>query len=257
MGILRKKLESGETALGSHVSLADSVITEIMGSAGFDYLWIDTEHAAIDLNILEKHLIAARAANVSAIVRVPWNDPVRIKPVLEMGPEGIVIPMVSTREQAEQAIRACLYPPRGIRGYGPRQAIRFGAASLEEYLKHAADATLRFIQIEHIEAVRNLDDILSVEGIDGIIIGPCDLSASMGKIGEWDDPEVQRTIDLICETAHARKVKVGMSFGYLTPEQMRRWRDRGMDMISQVSEVDFIYQGAKKLLEDMRRAYLG
>lgn len=256
MNKLYEKLRKNEIALGTHISLADSVITEITGSVGYDYLWIDTEHAAIDLNILEKHLIAARAAGTSAIVRVPWNDPVRIKPVLEMGPDGIVIPMVSTKEQAEAAVRACLYPPAGIRGFGPRQAIRFGATSLEEYLAKAREQTLRLIQIEQIEAVRNLEEILSVEGISGVIIGPCDLASSMGKIGHTLDEEVQSTIDYICEKAHEKGVKVGVSLGYTSPEEEARWKKRGVNMISQVSEVDFIYQGARRLLEEMKAAYL-
>lgn len=256
MNALRNKLTEGKVALGTHVSLSDSVITEILGMAGFDYIWIDTEHAALDLNLVEKHLIAARAAGISAIVRVPWNDPVRIKPVLELGPDGIVIPMVNNKEQAVNAIRACLYPPAGIRGYGPRYAMHFGAMTTEEYLRDAPNQTLRFIQIETILAVENLEDILSVENISGIIIGPCDLAASMGLIGRWEDERVQSTIDRICAISHKAGVKVGTSFGYMSPEQMARWKQRGIDMISQVSDSDFIYQGGVNLLNAMRKAYL-
>lgn len=256
MNTLRNKLNTDKLVLGTHISLNDSVITEIIGLVGYDYLWIDTEHTAMDLNILEKHLIAGRAACVPTIVRVPWNDPVLLKPVLEMGPAGVVIPMVNTREEAERAVKACKYPPNGIRGYGPRYAARFGAYTTEEYLSIAAEQTLCMIQIEHITAVNNIDEILKVDGVDVLIIGQCDLSASMGKLGQWYDDEVQSTIDYICDRAHFYEVMVGASLGYVSPEQSKRWRKRNINMISQVSDVDFIYQGALSLFNDMKKAYL-
>lgn len=253
MNKLKDKLANGKVTLGTHIQLNESITTEIIGSLGFDYLWIDTEHTSIGLDRLEEHLIAARAAGVAAIVRVPANDPIRLKPVLEMGPDGVIIPMVNSYEEAQRAIRACLYPPRGIRGYGPRRASRFGMRAMNEYLDNAAFDTMRIIQIEHIDAVRDLKRITTIDEIDAYIIGPCDLSASVGKLGKADDPEVEGLFDEIISSVHAVGKPVGVSYGLCNEEEIIRWHKRGVDMISIGSETDFIISAAKELLCSMRK----
>lgn len=252
MSKLREKLEHHRVALGSHICMNESVLTEILGWIGFDYLWIDTEHTTIGLEKLEQHLMAARAAGVSAIVRVPWNDPVRLKPVLEMGPDGIIIPMVNSHEEAQQAMRACLYPPKGIRGYGPKFASRFGITPMQEYLDHVAQDTLRFIQIEHIDAVNDLDQIVQLPDIDGFIIGPCDLAASMGHLHEVECPEMDAVFRRIIQTVHNAGKPVGVSYGLCSDELIARWMDRGVDMISLGCESDFVISGARKLFKSMQ-----
>ena len=126
MNGLREILESGRTAIGTHISFADSTATEIMGRAGYDYLWIDTEHTSFSLEDLRNHLVAAEAAGIAAIVRVPEVSQVEAKPILEMGPAGIVFPQVNSYELALEAVAACRYPPKGNRGWGPRRAMHFG-----------------------------------------------------------------------------------------------------------------------------------
>jgi 4-hydroxy-2-oxoheptanedioate aldolase len=253
--MLFTKLKQKIPALGTHISLNDSAITELIGNLGFDYLWIDLEHTAIDLYCLQQHLIAARAAGVSAIVRIPWNDPVRAKPVLEMGPDGIVFPMVNSYEEAKKAVEACLYPPKGIRGFGPRRAIQFGNIDIQDYLICVDHILLKFIQIEHIDAVRDLDRILTIAEIDGLVIGPRDLAASMGKIGEWEHPEVSATIQLVIDKVHAAGKPVGLSIGACAYQDILRWRDRGVDMISIAADTDLLLLGAKDLLEQMREIF--
>ena len=243
MNRLRMKLESGKTALETHVSLNNPVITELFGECGFDYIWIDTEHSTITLEQLQLHLIAARAAGVSGIARIPWNDPVRLKPVLEMGPDGVVIPMVNSYEEALCAVRAFLYPPRGTRGYGPQRACRYGLTPTETYLAQY-DQTVRILQVEHIDAVRDLDRILTIPEIDVLLFGPCDLASSMGKIGLWDDPDVQRTIDGAAKKIKDAGKKLGVSFGPCGADALNRWRDRGVDMISIAADTNFLVQGA-------------
>lgn len=249
---LRQKLDNQQTALGTHICMNEPVLTEILGHIGFDYLWIDTEHTTIGLEKLEQHLIAARAGGVSALVRVPWNDPVRLKPVLEMGPDGIIIPMVNSREEAIAAVRACLYPPKGIRGYGPKYASRFGMVPMEQYLETVARDTMRFIQIEHIDAVNDLEQIVQVPEIDGFIIGPCDLAASMNHLHEVECPEMDRVFRRIIQTVHSAGKPVGVSYGLCSEEVIQRWIDRGVDMISLASESDFVIAGAKTLLQSMK-----
>ncbi len=252
MSKLREKLEQHQVTLGTHICMNESVLTEILGWIGFDYLWIDTEHTTIGLDKLEQHLIAARAAGVSAIVRVPWNDPVRLKPVLEMGPDGIIIPMVNSHEEAQQAMRACLYPPKGTRGYGPKFASRFGMTPMREYLDHVTQDTMRFIQIEHIDAVNDLDRIVQVPDIDGFIIGPCDLAASMGHLQEVECPEMDKVFRRIVQTVHNAGKPVGVSYGLCSDELIARWLDRGVDMISLGCESDFVISGARKLFQSMQ-----
>jgi 2-keto-3-deoxy-L-rhamnonate aldolase RhmA len=253
--MLHEKLKQRIPALGTHISLNDSAITELIGNLGFDYLWIDTEHTAIDLYCLQQHLIAARAAGVSAIVRVPWNDAVRVKPILEMGPDGIIFPMVNSYEEAKKAVESCMYPPKGVRGFGPRRAIQFGNLDVQDYLNDVDGKLLKFVQVEHIEAVRDLERILTITEIDGLVIGPCDLAASMGKIGKWDDPEVLNIIKLVINKVRSVGKPIGVSYGACTYEDIQGWRDRGVDMLSIAADTDLLLVGAKQLLNQMTEIF--
>jgi 2-keto-3-deoxy-L-rhamnonate aldolase RhmA len=255
MGKLLEKLHRREPVLGTHVTLNDSSITELIGNIGFDFLWIDTEHSPIDLNCLQQHLIAARAAGVSAIVRVPSNDAVRVKPVLEMGPDGIVFPQITSYEEALRAVQACMYPPKGVRGYGPRRAIQYGRIPVGHYLTAVDTELLKFIQIEHIDAVRDLDRILTIREIDAFILGPCDLASSMGKIGKWNDPEVVDAIAVLFEKVKAAGKPMGVSFGATTFEDIVSWKKRGADMISIAADTDLLRLGATEVLSQLRKAY--
>lgn len=256
MNKLKEKLSKGEKALGTHIQLNTNTTTEIIASLGYDYLWIDTEHTSISLEQVEQHLLAARTAGTAAIVRVPANDPIRLKPILEMGPDGVIVPMVNSYEEALKAVKACLYPPRGNRGFGPRRASFYGMVPLDTYLQNIENDIMRIIQIEHIDAVNDLDRIVTIDEIDAYIIGPMDLSASVGKLGQLDDPEVCALIDKIVTTVHAAGKPVGVSFGMCGREEIRKWQARGVDMISLASETDFIIAQAKSVLEDMRAVML-
>lgn len=255
MSILSDKLKSGSTAIGSHISLADPVISEMMGDVGFDYLWIDTEHTAISLECLQNHLIACRAAGVSAIVRISEVSQTRAKPILEMGPDGIVFPQVNSYELALEAVQACMYPPRGNRGYGPRRAMRFGAGmTLDSYLE-SADSVLKILQFENINAYKDLDRILSIEALDVIMLGPCDLASSMGHIGDWHHPEVEKVVDDLFIRTHKAGKKIGVSFGLCDAREMMRYKKRDVDMISIAADTDYIVQGAKSTLAEMKSVF--
>lgn len=255
MNKLKAKLSAGEICLGTHISLNDPAITELTGNIGFDYLWIDTEHSAIGLNCLQQHLIAARASGVSAVVRVPCVDQVRVKPILEMGPAGIIFPQVNSYELAKTAIEACMYPPKGNRGFGPRRAIQYGCISLDEYYRTVDVELMRILQIEHIDAVRDLEKIVTIDGIDAFIIGPCDLAASMGHFNDLHHTEVVETIKYVIETSHAANIPIGVSYGYCTYQDIEFWRDMGVDMISLAADTDLILHGAEKYLTDMKKCF--
>lgn len=255
MNRLKEKLRKGEICLGTHVSLNDSVITELMGNIGFDYLWIDTEHTAIDLNCLQQHLIAARAARVSAIVRVPCVDQVRVKPILEMGPDGIVFPQVNSYHLAKTAVEACMYPPKGNRGFGPRRAIQFGRVSLADYYQAVDGDLLRILQVENIHAVEDFTKIVTVEGIDAFIIGPCDLAASMGRFNDLRHPKVVDAMRHVIQTAREAHIPIGVSFGACTYEDILFWHDLGVDMISLAADTDLLLHGAEHYLAEMKKCF--
>ncbi len=248
---VKGKLASGELVLGTHVSLADSCVTELLGDVGFDLLWIDTEHSPLDKSGLVLHLVAARAAGAAAFVRVPWNDPVLAKPVLEMGIDGIIFPMIRTEEEARRAVSACLYPPDGIRGFGPRRAARYGLAGGADYIRTAASRFWRILQIEHYQAVDNLDAILSVPGVDSIVVGPNDLSGSVGLLGQTGHPRVMELMDRIVETAHRRKVPVGTSIPE-DPVTIQQWIDRGVQWLVTGSDTSYLANGASVLFRTLR-----
>lgn len=184
MGYLKEKLQDCEEIAGMHVSLGDACVSELLAGVGFDFLWIDTEHTAIDYQALQNHLIAARAGGTSTLVRIPENNKVLVKRVLEMGPTGIIFPMINTAEEAETAMKSCLYPPYGIRGYGPIRAVSYGQEDSDEYIQKKSMEICRCIQIETETAVKNLPEIVKNPYIDAYIFGPCDLSASIGEINQ-------------------------------------------------------------------------
>ena len=243
-GTLLNKTRNFELIRGTHVFAGSPPLTEAIAQAGYDALWIDMEHTHITNDVLMQNLIAAKAGGTPAVVRIPWNDPVRAKPVLDMGAEGIIFPYVRTAEEAKLAVAACCYPPEGIRGYGPLRALDYGAIPQMEYVTETYRRCLRIIQIEHIDAVRNLREIAAVDGIDAFIVGPNDLSGSVGKIGLVKDPEL---MDLYREIGTIL-TELGKPFGVSTgndPEFLQFWRSIGAAILFVGSDVGYVYEGAK------------
>ncbi|MCL2163043.1 MAG: aldolase/citrate lyase family protein [Oscillospiraceae bacterium] len=252
--ILRKNLSNNEMLIGTHVSLSDSSVTEIFGEIGFDYVWIDMEHTALSKELVKQHLLAARASGTAGFVRIPYNDPILAKPILDIGADGIVFPSVCSREEAQKAINSCYYPPRGIRGFGPNRCAGYGLVEQADYCKLDGDQVFKVIQIEHISAVENLESIVSVNGIDAIVIGPQDLSASMGIIGEMEHPLLRKKIGSIVRTCKEAKVFVGVSCG--SNESFINFMiDQGVNLISVDMDYSFILRGAlevKKMVETLK-----
>lgn len=252
---MKEKLRRGELCIGTHVSLGECVVTEMMGNLDYDYLWIDMEHSCINADQLLNHLIAARASGINAIVRLPWNDPVLAKPVMDSGADGVICPMVRSYEEALKAVEATSYPPRGVRGYGPRRAAMFGMIDGPEYRAHADENLMRFIQIEHIDAVRDLDRILTIPEIDAFIFGPNDLSGSLGRLGHFNDPDVRQIIDEAIAKVNAAGRVAGVSLGAADEDTLRDWYRRGARMISAGYDVKYIMAGARANLAAMHRAF--
>ena len=227
----RDQIAAGHICTGTAVTLNDPAVSELLAEAGYDFTWIDTEHAPFDLQGTLGHIMACRGTNTAPFVRVRENDANLIKPVLDLCPAGIIVPNVNSPEAARAAVQACKYPPHGIRGYGPRRGIRYGAQSMSDYLGVADRQTLVILQIEHIDAVNQIDAILAVPGIDSICIGPNDLSGSMGKLGKTTDPELVRAIELVATRTRRAGVTLGVSTGY-NAETLPIWIDRGVQWIN-------------------------
>ena len=188
-GALKEKIRRGEASLGSWMSMAHISIAEILASAGYDWVVVETEHTAIDVSEVLPLLIAIERHGALPLVRLAWNDPIQCKAVMDSGAAGVIVPMVNTAADAELAVKAIKYPPLGFRGVGLARAQAYGQ-QFERYVERANEDSLLIVQIEHIDAVRNIDAICAVPGIDGTYIGPYDLSMSLGIPGQLDHPDV-------------------------------------------------------------------
>ncbi len=193
MNSLKKKLQNKELTIGSWLSFGHTPVTEIMAQAGFEWLVIDMEHTSIDnFDALQMMQIISNS-NCVPLIRVGKNDELIIKRAMDSGAHGVVVPMINTKEEAEKAVSYVKYPPFGKRGVGLSRAQKYGMG-FQEYKDWVEKNSIVIVQIEHIKAVKNLEEIMSVEGVDGFIIGPYDLSASMGIPGKFKDT---RFIDVL------------------------------------------------------------
>ena len=251
---LREKLDKKAPVCGTLLCIGDPTVTEAVALSGYDVLWIDCEHSPISGIALENTLIAAKAGGTPAWVRIPWNDPVLAKPVLDMGADGIIFPYIRTVEDAKRAVEACEYPPRGVRGYGPMRANLYGEIPQSEYVTKTYRECRRVIQIEHIDAVNDLENIASVDGIDAFILGPNDLSGSVGMIGKVKAPEMIK----IYERAAAVLRKTGKPFGVATfydEEWLTMWKNFGATILFVGCDYGFVHDGAKKTADGCRAIF--
>jgi len=207
-------IRQGSPAIGMFFGLASYDAAEIVSKIGLDWLLFDLEHGEIFFDSLPKLLAATSASQTTPIVRLPSNDPVYAKLALDRGAQGVMFPQVESKEEALRAVRACKYPPHGVRGIGPRRAADYYTA-VADYLKVANDEIMVIMMIESERSVENIDDILSIEGIDGIMIGPFDLAASMGYIESLPkrEKEVDYAIDTILCAAKKHGIAAGMPAG--------------------------------------------
>jgi 2-keto-3-deoxy-L-rhamnonate aldolase RhmA len=248
---LKRKFQQSELVIGMGVSLRDAMISEIMANAGFDFLWIDMEHTSLSIEACDAHVTALRGTETAAWVRVPSSDPVLIKPIVDLNPAGIIVPQIRNTEEAARAVAACRYPPHGVRGFGPRRGIRYGSMDSQSYLKRSEEDPLVILQIEHIEAVNQIDAILDTPGIGSICFGPNDLSGSMGLMGQTSHPRVMEAIDRVIETCKRRKVLCGTSIGY-SPELVRQWVGKGINWIQSSADWLVLQESASLIAKDLR-----
>ncbi len=241
------RMVAGEAKLGLAITINAPEVAEIAAQAGMDWLWLDMEHGSLDVVDVQRACMAAPGS--VCLARVPVNDEAWIKRVLDTGVDGLIIPQVNTAELARRAVDWTMYPPQGRRSVGAGRAHAYGA-SFETYIQAANRDLLLFIQIEHIDAVNNLDAILDVKGISGVIIGPYDLSASMGLTGQVSAPSVREAIERIRLTCDARNVAVGI---FAADEAAARSRlAQGFRMVAAGTDVMFLSAGMGGLVLSLR-----
>jgi 2-keto-3-deoxy-L-rhamnonate aldolase RhmA len=254
LNVIRRKIANGELVVGTNVSLGDCSVTELFGEAGFDFVWIDTEHTAIDRKDLLLNIMATNGTGAAAFVRVPGNDPILVKPILEMGPDGIIFSDIRNAVEAKEAVAACLYPLAGVRGFGPIRAIKYGQIEKSEYISKISRDIWKVMQIEHREAVDNLEEIMAVAGVDAIVVGPNDLSGSIGLLGQTEHPEVKRLMDTIAKKAKQVGKPFGVTMGY-NPPVNREWLDRGVNFIAAGGDFAYLMNGGTEALNGVRKLY--
>lgn len=247
----KRALRAGRPQIGLWSSLASHITVEVIAGAGFDWLLLDTEHAPNDLEALLCQLQAAAPYPVTPVVRVPWNDPVNLKRVLDIGAQTVLVPFVQNAGEARAAVEATRYPPRGIRGVaGTTRATRFGR--VKDYAKHAHEETCVLVQAETQTALDNIEAICAVEGVDGVFIGPADLHASIGHTGETANPAVMPKI----EEAMRRIRKAGKAAGFLTPVEAdaRRMLEAGALFVAVGADLGLLARGAEALAAKFKKS---
>ncbi|MFH2011565.1 MAG: aldolase/citrate lyase family protein [Pseudomonadota bacterium] len=242
MNGLNKKIMNRELTVGSWITLAHPAIAEIMVQAGFDWLTVDMEHSATTISQAQEMIRAIELSGVSPFVRVGENNANLIKRVMDAGAHGVIVPMVNTKADAEAAVAAVKYPPVGKRGVGLARAQKYGFG-FEEYKKWVAENSIVIVQIEHISAIENLEAILSTPGVDGSIIGPYDLSGSLGWPGEFERPEVKEALKRYETICDALKKPKGFHIVQPDPEKTKVYIGKGYSFLA--VGLDTLYLGCK------------
>ena len=247
----KAKLKRGEAVIGAWLSLTDPAAAELMARVGFDYLLIDTEHGAWDNIALQTTLMAFNGTQTVPIVRVPWNDHVRIKQMLDMGVEGIMAPMVRTVAECRELVRSCRYPPVGTRGFGPRRASNY-YRDLDTYVAAANAHIFVMPQIEDIATVGVIDEFLAVPGIDAVAIGPNDLSGTTGLFRQHAHPTNKNAVDKIIARAKAAGIPVCLGINS-KPSEQKALIKRGVTILMVTSDMELIAGGSREALAANRK----
>ena len=243
-------LKAGKPQIGLWSSLSSNYSVEVIAGAGFDWLLLDMEHSPNDLESLLAQLQAAAPYGTHPVVRVPWNDMVTIKRVLDVGAQSLLVPYVSSAEEANAAVSFTRYPPKGVRGVaGTTRATRFGR--IKDYARRAHEEICLLVQVETQAGLDAIEAICGIEAVDGVFVGPADLHASLGHTGEIANPKVKPVID----DAIRRIRKAGKAPGILKPSEddARHWLDCGALFVAVGADVGILARGAEALAAKFKR----
>ena len=247
---LKELFQAGKPIINSWLAIPSSFSAEVMANQGWDSITIDMQHGLIDYPNAVNMLQAISTTDTTPLARVNWNEPGQIMKILDAGCYGVICPMVSNRKEAEKFVRACQYPPEGYRSFGPIRASIYGGA---DYAKHANSEILKLAMIETKESLEKLDEILDTPNLDGIYIGPADLSLAVGEEPGFDKPEgskAYKEIIRILEAAKKRNLFTGLHNG--TPEYAKKMIDKGFNLVTVGSDSRYIATGAKSDLAKLK-----
>ena len=247
---LKELMKAGTPVVNGWLSIPSTVTAEIMAQQGFDSLTIDLQHGLTDYNNALPMLQTISSTDVTPLARVNWNEPGQIMKILDAGSYGIICPMVSNKLEAEKFVQACMYPPNGYRSFGPIRGLIYGGS---DYVKHADNEILKFAMIETKEALEKLDEIMAVKGVDGIYIGPADLSLALNEEPGFDRPEKTKAYSEILRILeHAKKNKIITDIHNGTPENTQKMIDKGFNFVTISSDLREMSTGSKKNIEKIK-----
>lgn len=248
-----KKIREGKIVCGVCVSLNDPAVSELVGMAGYDFVWIEGEHGAMGRSEMQNLMIGAHAGGAAAVIRLPYTDAALVRPVMDMGPDIIGFPFINTAEDARRAVSACTYPPRGVRGWNPQRAGRYGQMGQSTYVERADGETLKMMIVEQEEGFHNIEEIVNVKGVDLIVLGPGDLSVGMGLKGKQDDPRIGKMMSHAAETCVKYK-KPFLAWPSMTEQSLREWEEKGASLFGFPQDSFFISQAIMKLWPEYEKA---
>jgi 2-dehydro-3-deoxyglucarate aldolase/4-hydroxy-2-oxoheptanedioate aldolase len=244
----RTRLKRKEALLGTLLTLPSPELAEVLALTGLDWLFVDMEHSTMDAAVAQA-ILQAVAGRLDCLIRVPLNDEIWIKKALDTGATGIIVPQVNSPEEAQRAVRYSRYPPQGARSVGLARAHGYGT-DLLSYLRRANDEVVVVVQAEHIQAVKHIDEIVQIEGIDAVLVGPYDLSNSMGLVGQVEHPEVQAAIERVRQVCQA----LGMPLGIFSAniERTADLKDQGYNLLAVSTDALLVSQAVKDIIQKLR-----
>ena len=248
---LKQMFKKGESAVNGWLQIPNSFTAELMANQNWDSLTLDMQHGIIDYSNAVSMLQAISSTNVVPMARVNWNEPGQIMKILDAGAFGIICPMVSNKKEAEKFVKACLYPPKGYRSYGPIRGLVYGGS---DYAEEANDEILKFAMIETKESLENLDEIMETPGLDGVYIGPADLSLAIGQKPSFDKPEGDPVYDEIMKILeHAKKNKIIAGIQNGQPEYAEKMIKKGFQFVTIGSDQRYMTAASKSALGKLKK----
>jgi len=251
---LKARWAVGEGTLGTQLAMTDATAIEIFGRAGYDWAVIDTEHAAQTTVTVKTLLQVASATPMVPLVRILRLDGDEVRRWLDLGASGILCPLVQTSDEARELVGACRYPPTGRRSYGPRRAGGYGFEA-SEYFRLAASVCICLVMIESGLGVDNADDIMGVEGVDGVIVGPMDLSIDLGCFGEFTSSTYVTAIERVADAARRHSKAMGIAARDM--QDAREWREKGYSLVMLGGDETMLMQGAAQAIDSWRAEWSG